>query len=59
MAQVNSEAGKNQTFANIAVAAGPIQGGASAARAVSTATIVSYGQTEPGRGITKDDPKRS
>ena len=48
MAQVNSEAGKNQTFANVAVAVGPVQPGASQSRAIATTTTVTYMNVEPG-----------
>jgi len=48
MAQVNSEPGKSQAAANVAVAAGVAQPGAASARAVATLTTVSYSQNEPG-----------
>ena len=58
MAQVQSTPGQNQTFANIAVAVGPVQPGASQSRATSTATIVTYGQVEPGRKNDAAEGKR-
>jgi hypothetical protein len=60
MAQVNSEPGKNQTSANVAVPPDVPEYGASASRASATATIVPYMQHEPG--TTSDivlRPKRS
>lgn len=48
MAQVNSEPGKSQAAANVAVAAGVVQAGAATARVNSTLTTVSYSQNEPG-----------
>jgi hypothetical protein len=59
MAQVNSTPGQNQAFGNVAVASSVSSAGASDTSTKATATIVKYGQTEPGRGITGSDPIRS
>lgn len=48
MAQVNSSPGQNQPFGNVAVVPGPVQGGASQSRSISTMTTVTYSQSEPG-----------
>ena len=62
MAQVNSSPGQNQPFGNVAVVPGPVQGGASQSRSISTMTTVTYNQAEPGWAETSDTtkkPKRS
>jgi hypothetical protein len=59
MAQVNSTPGQNQAFGNVAVAPATSEAGASDTHTKATATIVKYGQSEPGRGITGSDPIRS
>jgi hypothetical protein len=61
MAQVISAPGQSQPFGTLAVAPGPVQAGASQTRATSTATTVTYNQSEPGWGEKGDasKPKRS
>jgi hypothetical protein len=64
MAQVNSEPGKNQTFANTAVAASQISTqsnigvGLGPAQA-SQVLFVSYSQNEPGLKVNANGPLRS
>lgn len=64
MAQVNLEPGKNQVFANVAVAASQIStqsnpGVGLVAEQGSQVLAVSYGQTEPGKSIPQNGVLRS
>jgi hypothetical protein len=60
MAQIISSPGQNQVFGNVVVAPATSEvGNVADTKVKATATIVKYGQTEPGRGITGSDPLRS
>lgn len=59
MAQINSEAGKSQAAGNVAVVPGASEvGPTTSTKALATATLVTYGQVEPGWHERSSKPTR-
>jgi hypothetical protein len=58
MAQVNSSPGQSQVNGNVTVVPGQSETGVTSAKILSSATIVKYSQSEPGKQ-TATNPLRS